>query len=93
VENDFHGKNIAFVSTSIDRAKDHNTWVEMVKDKQLGGIQLMADNAWQSKFVQDYAIEGIPRFILIDPEGNIVSADAPRPSDPRLVEMFKELKI
>lgn len=93
VENDFHGKNIAFVSTSIDKAKDHNTWVEMVKDKQLGGIQLMADNAWQSKFVQDYAIEGIPRFILIDPEGNIVSADAPRPSDPRLVEMFKELKI
>jgi len=93
VEKDFHGKNIAFVSTSIDRAKDHNTWVEMVKNKQLGGTQLMADNAWQSKFVQDYAIEGIPRFILIDPDGNIVSADAPRPSDPRLVEMFKELKL
>lgn len=93
VEKDFHGKNIAFVSTSIDRAKDHNTWVEMVKDKQLGGIQLMADKDWQSDFVQDYAIEGIPRFILIDPDGNIVSADAPRPSDPRLVEMFNELKI
>ena len=45
------------------------------------------------KFVQDYAIEGIPRFILIDPEGNIVSADAPRPSDPRLVEMFNELSL
>ncbi len=93
VEKQFHGKNIAFISTSIDKAKDHNTWVEMVKAKELGGIQLMADNDWNSKFVKDYAIEGIPRFLLIDPNGNIVSADAPRPSDPKLVELFKELKI
>lgn len=93
VEKQFHDKNIAFVSTSIDKAKDHNTWVEMVKSKELGGIQLMADNDWNSQFVKDYAIEGIPRFILIDPNGNIVSADAPRPSDPKLVKMFEELKI
>ncbi len=93
VEKQFHGKNIAFVSTSIDKASAHNTWVQMVKDKELGGIQLMADKDWNSKFVQEYAIEGIPRFILIDPDGNIVSADAPRPSNPNLVEMFNELKI
>ena len=65
----------------------------MVKEMQLGGIQLFADNNWKSKFVTDYGIEGIPRFILIDPNGNIVSADAPRPSDPKLVELFTELKI
>ncbi|MEF3078887.1 TlpA family protein disulfide reductase [Winogradskyella poriferorum] len=93
VEKQFHGKNIAFVSTSIDKASAHNTWVEMVKNKELGGIQLMADNDWNSQFVKDYAIEGIPRFILIDPDGNIVSADAPRPSNPKLVELFKELNI
>ncbi|EDP70606.1 thioredoxin family protein [Flavobacteriales bacterium ALC-1] len=93
VEKQYHGKNIAFVSTSIDKAKDHNTWVEMVKDKELGGMQLMADNDWKSKFVTDYAIEGIPRFLLIDPNGNIISADAPRPSSPKLIELFKELKI
>lgn len=89
----FHGKNIEFVSTSIDVAKDHDAWVEMVKEKELGGIQLFADNDWKSQFVQDYAIEGIPRFILVDPDGNIVSADAPRPSSPKLVELFKELSI
>ncbi len=93
VEEQFHGKNIEFVSTSIDVAKDHDTWVEMVKEKELGGIQLFADNDWKSQFVQDYAIEGIPRFILVDPDGNIVSADAPRPSSPKLVELFKELSI
>ena len=93
IEKDYHGKNISFVSTSIDRAADHNKWVDMVINKELGGIQLFADNDWNSKFVKDYAIEGIPRFILVDPEGNIVSSDAPRPSDPKLLELFNELKI
>jgi len=90
VEKQFHNENIEFVSTSIDQVKDHDKWVAMVKDKDLGGVQLMADNDWKSKFVQDYAIQGIPRFILIDPNGNIVSADAPRPSDPKLVKMLEE---
>ncbi|MFD2916053.1 TlpA family protein disulfide reductase [Psychroserpens luteus] len=94
VEKQFHSENIEFVSTSIDQVKDHDKWVSMVKDKDLGGVQLMADKDWSSKFVRDYGIQGIPRFILIDPNGNIVSADAPRPSDPKLVELLeKELKI
>jgi thiol-disulfide isomerase/thioredoxin len=84
VEKDYHGKNIEFVSISIDEPKDYDKWKAMVSEKQLGGIQLLADNNWKSKFVEDYAIMGIPRFILIDPQGNIVSADAPRPSDPEL---------
>lgn len=90
VEKKFHSENIEFVSTSIDQARDHDKWVSMVNDKDLGGLQLMADNDWNSKFVKDYAIQGIPRFILIDPEGNIVSADAPRPSDPKLIELLEE---
>jgi len=89
VESRFHGKNIEFVSASIDKEKDHEKWKTMVEEKDLGGTQLFADNDWQSKFVQDYGIQGIPRFILIDPEGKIVSADAPRPSDPKLTEMLE----
>lgn len=93
VEKQYHDKNIEFVSVSIDTKKAYPTWKKMVNDKELGGVQLIADNAWKSKFVTDYAIEGIPRFILVDPEGNIVNADAPRPSSPKLIELFNELKI
>lgn len=93
VEKKYHGKNIEFVSISIDEKKDHEKWKEFVTEKEMGGVQLYADNAWQSQFVQDYAIEGIPRFILIDTEGNIVNADAPRPSDESLIELFDELGI
>ena len=91
VEEDYKNKNVQFVSISIDEAKDYDKWKSMVSEKQLGGIQLMADNNWKSKFVEDYAIMGIPRFILIDPQGNIISADAPRPSDPELRKTFDGL--
>lgn len=93
VEKQYHNKNIEFVSISIDVKKDHQKWKDMVKKEELGGIQLFADNDWKSQFVQDYGIRGIPRFLLIDPEGNIVSSDAPRPSDPKLITLFNELKI
>ena len=93
MEKDFHNKNIAFVSTSIDVATAHDKWADMVKNEELGGIQLIADKDWKSQFVQDYGIQGIPRFILIDPAGNIVNADAPRPSNPKLVELLESLDI
>lgn len=93
VEEDYHDKNITFVSISVDELKDHDKWKQMVSSKELGGVQLMADNAWKSSFVTDYAIDGIPRFILIDPNGKIVNADAPRPSDEKLIKLFDKLKI
>lgn len=93
VEKEYHGKNIEFVSISIDDRKDHEKWKKMVADKELKGIQLFADNDWKSDFVKNYAIDGIPRFILIDNEGKIVNADAPRPSDTKLKELLKEVGL
>jgi thiol-disulfide isomerase/thioredoxin len=78
LEADMHGQNIAFVSVSVD--EDKEAWQTMVAEKSLGGIQLFSDKAWESSICVDYKITGIPRFILIDQAGNIVSADAPRPS-------------
>lgn len=93
VEAKYHNKNIQFISISVDSRDDHPTWVEMVKDKELGGIQLFAHDSWKSDFIRAYNINSIPRFILVDPMGNIVNADAPRPSDPKLIELFDELNI
>lgn len=93
MEESFHDKNIAFVSISVDTKKDYEKWKKMVADKQLGGIQLIADNDWNSQFVLDYSITAIPRFILLDPDGKIVNADAPRPSDPALAALLNDLKL
>ena len=40
----------------------------------------MADNAFESLVAQAYKINGIPRFMLFDKEGKIISTNAPRPS-------------
>lgn len=101
IEKQFEGKNIEFVSVSVDEGRGYKGdaaaaylgWKRMIADKDLGGMQLLADNGFRSQFIQDYKINGIPRFILIDPDGNIVNADAPRPSSPQLVELFNTLEL
>lgn len=91
VEEKYHGKNIEFVSISVDVDKDHEKWKTFVTEKELGGIQLFADKNWNSEFMKSYGINSIPRFILIDPKGNIVKADAERPSSPKLQEELDKL--
>ncbi|UNY98930.1 TlpA family protein disulfide reductase [Zhouia spongiae] len=94
IEKKYHGKNIEFVSISVDKVEDHDKWKTMVKDKELSGVQLFANNKKDGlDFIKNYGVKGIPRFILIDPDGNIVSANAPRPSDDELIALFNDLNI
>ncbi|MFD2556259.1 TlpA family protein disulfide reductase [Sphingobacterium tabacisoli] len=86
LEKELHGKNITFVSLSLDDQKDKQKWKDYVAEKQLGGVQVISDKAFDTDFVQLYNINAIPRFILLDPEGNVVSPNANRPSDPKLRE-------
>ncbi|GGB79588.1 hypothetical protein GCM10007424_19690 [Flavobacterium suaedae] len=91
IEEKYHDKNIVFISLSIDKQKDHDKWKEFVKKESLGGVQLIADKDWESDFAVAYNIKSIPRFILIDPKGNVVNADAPRPSEAALQELLNNL--
>jgi thiol-disulfide isomerase/thioredoxin len=90
LEKGLHGKNIAFVSISTDSEKDHEKWRTFVKEKELTGIQLYADRA-NMDFIKAFNVNSIPRFILIDPTGTVVDADAARPSDPKLKEQLAGL--
>lgn len=91
IEEKYHDKKIAFVSISVDAEKDFEKWKTFVKDKNLGGIQLYADKSWNSDFIKAFAINSIPRFILIDPNGTVVDADALRPSNPNLQVQLDKL--
>jgi thiol-disulfide isomerase/thioredoxin len=88
LEDKYHEKKITFVSISIDSEKDHNIWKEMVAEKELSGIQLFSDKDWNSEFIKNYLVNSIPRFILIDPGGKIISADAPRPSQEKIISVL-----
>ena len=93
IEEQFQGKNIVFLGISIDNVKDRIKWSTLVNEKQLGGIQLLADKEFKSEFIKSYAINSIPRYILLDTYGNIVNANAPRPSDPKLVDLLNSLNL
>jgi thiol-disulfide isomerase/thioredoxin len=91
LEKEFHGKDIQFISISVDKPKNKDKWEKFVKKEHLGGIQLFADNAFDSDIAKYYKIHAIPRFLLFDKEGKIINADAPRPSDPALAKQLKDL--
>jgi thiol-disulfide isomerase/thioredoxin len=88
LEEEFHNKDIVFMSVSVDVEKDKEIWKKFVVDQKLGGVQLMAGG--RSKIAMDYKINGIPRFMLFDKDGNIIDVDAARPSDPKLKELISE---
>ncbi len=93
LEEEYRNSNVKFVSISVDDIKKQDDWLEMVKNKKLSGIQIMADQALKSDFIKSYNISSIPRFLLIDPEGNIISNDAPKPSSSKLKKLFANNNI
>lgn len=78
LENRYAGKDISFLTVSIDGKKDRNTWKKLLEKNRYGGFHTLSDE--NNAFRSDYMIVSIPRFILIDPEGRILDSNAPRPS-------------
>jgi thiol-disulfide isomerase/thioredoxin len=91
LEEEMKGTDVVFISYSVDELKDTEKWKKMVEIEKLGGIQLMGDAAFKSSICVDYKINAIPRFLLFDKAGKIVSIDAPRPSNPVAKEIITKL--
>ncbi len=76
LEEKFRGQDIVFMSISVDRQPQ--PWKEMVTAKDLKGVQVWAG---QNQVITNYyKVSGIPRFMIFDPQGNIYTANAKRPS-------------
>ncbi len=71
-------EDVVLMSISVD--DDQKAWEDMLQRDEPGGLQIHAREAWNAEVVENYRINGIPRFLLIDAEGLIADAHAPRPS-------------
>ena len=91
LEEKYKGKNIHFVGISLDKAADKKVWEKYVREENLPGIQIMADKDFRSSFVQAFQVASIPRFLLIAPDGKIISPNADRPSNPALQTQLDNL--
>lgn len=79
MEDEFKDNNhIVFVSVSVDGNVKKDAWKYFVAKKAWKGIELLSN--FDESLMKYYQIEGIPRFMIFDKEGKIVSIDAPRPS-------------
>ena len=85
----YKGKPITFVSISVDRDKE--AWKTMVKEKKLNGIHLYASPETKELFKKLYDLRSIPRYMLVDKEGNIISINAPMPSKGTALESLINL--
>jgi thiol-disulfide isomerase/thioredoxin len=77
---------------SIAWKDDEDKWRKIIKKESLTGIQLFATKN-DNSFFEEYGVECIPRYILIDPKGNIVDHNTPYPSDDKLRTLFKDVGI
>jgi thiol-disulfide isomerase/thioredoxin len=86
LQRELKGEEVTFVSISIDGANSRQKWLDFVKQHSLGGVQLYTKG--EQDLMEFYNIGAIPRFLVIDQKGELVSADAPRPSSPKLKELI-----
>lgn len=93
LKDEYKGKNIEFVSISFDSEADKQKWKDFIVERNLSGPQYWVDEENHNVFSNAFNIQMIPRFVLIDDEGKIVDANAPRPSDSEKVRSLinKEL--
>jgi thiol-disulfide isomerase/thioredoxin len=81
----FTNKAVELIAISIDTKI--NAWLTKIGAMKMEGIQLIDSNGSEnSKIAKDYKIHGVPHYVLIDKNGRIASAFAPRPSSEAEIE-------
>lgn len=88
LEEEMKGKDVEIISLSTDSPNDKEKWLKMIRDENLGGTQLFAGSG--NEFSKYYKINAIPRFLVFDKQGKIVTVDAPRPSGTELKALLEK---
>ncbi len=83
---EYASKGVNFVYISLDEDKD--AWASANKSFTLpDGHSFVLPNPTGSEIPTKFNISSIPRYVLMDTNGNVVDDDAPRPSE---TERIKE---
>ncbi len=77
---------IAIISISIDT--NVAAWKKMVTNDKPAWPQFIAEGVQNVKMSNDWGITAIPRFIILNADGTINSANAVRPSSPDIIKVL-----
>lgn len=74
--------NVVFLTVSIDRRDKQAAWDKISEKYSLhGNHNLIVNSDKKSDFEESYKIFGIPRYIVIRPDGTLADAYAPGPGE------------
>ncbi len=82
-------KNIEFLYISIDNTE--TVWKMAIKELEIEGVHGISKGGWGSEATAKFGVHSIPRYLIFDKKGKVVDGNAPRASDPRLLEMLRKL--
>ena len=86
----FQEDKVIFLNVSIDRSRE--AWKKKLgNEKDWLGTHIILDQREHDTFARNYKVVGIPKYLLIDQTGKIVSADASRPSSKSIKEEITSL--
>jgi thiol-disulfide isomerase/thioredoxin len=74
---EFKGKQIKFIFISVD--KDENQWRNAIAKIDMKATHYLIPEGVKSALVEYLSFKEIPRYIIFDPKGRLISRDAPRP--------------
>ncbi len=80
-------KDIVFIGVAQDGPRGKATWLKLIKERQMGGIQLFVGGG-NNVLAKDYKIKVMPRYLIFDRQGNVVTTEAPFPSSPELKKLL-----
>lgn len=90
LEEKYREKGVNFIYISIDQ--DLTAWKRSSQQIGLSNSKsYLLINGNDSAISKKYKISTIPRYMIMDSKGQFINQDAPRPSDPKIRQIFDEL--
>ena len=83
-------QDIRIISISVDQ--DRDAWVKKLAEDKPAWEQfrIISEDTETKAFFDAIELETIPRFIIVGPDGIIINADAPRPSDENSIAAIQQ---
>ena len=92
IAHDYEKQGLQIISLSLDGIENKETWTKKVSGYGENNINnYLLYHGMNSKLVEKLDVSSLPRYILLDKEGNIAILNAPKPSDERLRHLINRL--
>jgi len=83
------GKDVVFLYFSTDN--NAVKWENAISQMNINGIHYRANPKVRNEIIQEFNLQYIPRYVLIDKQGKVVDYNAKRPSNPQVKQDIEKL--